>query len=1045
MRTSDAHALPQQVAAGSRGRPADDPVRAQQDLLFALEAEIWQLSSRLDALAASEKANAELLRQVLSRLEQQPGPTTGAPADVAARLSSARRLARELTLRRGSGSRVAARGLVDHLLLGLMRRPLARRMVGGPLRLAPPLRHWLVRRYQHLTTRQGPPVVGLPPRIDEPASVALAYERLRQAMATPAASIAGTLVPVSGKPRLAFVSPLPPDQTGIAGYSADLLAALSAHYEIDVIVTDPGLYDAAAFPEVRLRDVAWFAQHGLQFDRVVYQMGNALFHQHMFALIRRIPGVVVLHDLYVSDLLSNMEIEQGITGSWREALLASHGYAPFVGLDARRDRGAMVAGFPCSFPIIREAQGVIVHSAACARMAGAHYPELEPERFERVPMPRLAPATLDRQRARARLGIGADEFVVCSFGFVSNRKCADRLLASWQEAFGSDRSAGRLVFAGSYNGAEAAAEFGRRMDAVPFGTAEVTGFVDAATYRDYLEAADIGVQLRTSSRGETSAAVLDCLGHGLATIVNRLDAAAELPEEAVHFLPARFTDAELVSALKALRADAGLRGRLAEAGRRHVLAEHTPEAAARAYRDAIERFHRAASGMAQPTELRQLGQALIAAGAGETAIASEARALARRSFLPRPAKQLLVDVSVVAWRDFRTGIQRVVRAQLLALMANPPPGYRVEPVRLTMRSGEWRYQYARHFAGSVLERELGELAEEPVEVDKGDILYVADFFAAGVLEARKEGLFEAWRDRGVKIAFLVYDLLPVQLPQHFPPHVPSAHEQWLHAVLDEGDTVICISRDVALHVSAFAQARPASSRRPEIRAIQLGGDIDASAGTTGLPGNAPALLRRLETRPTFLVVGTVEPRKGHLQTLAAFDLLWARGHDVQLLVVGNEGWTSEPAATRAKVGRIVNGLTFHRENGRRLYWLQNASDEYLERLYGAATCLLAPSEGEGLGLPLLEAARHGLPIIARDIGVFREVLGASARYFEGMDAAALAGAIEAWLAEGSPDVEGPRPLPPTWAESAAQLVSILVPAGEEQAAEPDGAAQSAAG
>ena len=59
------------------------------------------------------------------------------------------------------------------------------------------------------------------------------------------------------------------------------------------------------------------------------------------------------------------------------------------------------------------------------------------------------------------------------------------------------------------------------------------------------------------------------------------------------------------------------------------------------------------------------------------------------------------------------------------------------------------------------------------------------------------------------------------------------------------------------------------------------------------------------------------------------------------------------------------------------------SDEYLEKIYAASTCLIAASEGEGFGLPLIESAQYGIPLMLRDIPVFREVAGAAAFYFGG--------------------------------------------------------------
>ncbi len=83
--------------------------------------------------------------------------------------------------------------------------------------------------------------------------------------------------------------------------------------------------------------------------------------------------------------------------------------------------------------------------------------------------------------------------------------------------------------------------------------------------------------------------------------------------------------------------------------------------------------------------------------------------------------------------------------------------------------------------------------------------------------------------------------------------------------------------------------------------------------------------------------------------------------------------------------------------GKRLIWLQGVSDEFLDRIYRDADCLIAASLDEGYGLPLIEAARHDLPILARDIAVFREVAGDAAAYFSATDGLGLAGAIEQWL------------------------------------------------
>ncbi len=98
------------------------------------------------------------------------------------------------------------------------------------------------------------------------------------------------------------------------------------------------------------------------------------------------------------------------------------------------------------------------------------------------------------------------------------------------------------------------------------------------------------------------------------------------------------------------------------------------------------------------------------------------------------------------------------------------------------------------------------------------------------------------------------------------------------------------------------------------------------------------------------MVGTIEPRKGHAMVLSAFETLWAEGHDVNLVIVGRKGWLVDALCSR---------LAGHARLGRRLFWFESASDEYLDAIYANSSCLMAASEGEGFGLPLIEAAQRG--------------------------------------------------------------------------------------
>ncbi len=152
--------------------------------------------------------------------------------------------------------------------------------------------------------------------------------------------------------------------------------------------------------------------------------------------------------------------------------------------------------------------------------------------------------------------------------------------------------------------------------------------------------------------------------------------------------------------------------------------------------------------------------------------------------------------------------------------------------------------------------------------------------------------------------------------------------------------------------------------------------------------------------------------------LAAMERLWSEGTDVGLIVIGQPGWDT---------GDFCAVLRRHPEGGERLIWLERASDDVLALAYDRAAGLVMASLGEGFGLPLIEAARHGLPIFCRDLPVFREVAGDHAVYFTGTESAPLAAALKDWLAgrdAGTLPSSATMPVQ-TWADSAGQVLAWI--------------------
>ncbi|NVE01878.1 glycosyltransferase, partial [Massilia sp. BJB1822] len=798
------------------------------------------------------------------------------------------------------------------------------------------------------------------------------------------------------KRRLAFVTPLPPERTGIADYAAQLLPALLPYFDIELVLQQSELNVAPALAALPRRSVDWFRAHAHEYEQILYQFGNSPFHSHMFDLLQAHPGVVVLHDFFLSSVLAYEQMTGGLPGIWQQALL--HGHGPAALQAALADEDGAKDRYPCNLAVLEGATRVIVHSAHARALAAQWYGPAAAHNWSVVPLPRSAPLQGQRGAARAALGIAADGFLVCSFGFLAPTKHSLELLQAWLASALHQDARCTLVFVGANHGGDYGAQMSAAIRAAGAGQRiRIAGWTDEADYQRYLQAADVGVQLRAISRGETSAAVLDCLNYGLPTIVNANGSMADLPADTVYRLAERFSQAELASALERLHADGAHRATLGAAGAALLQREHSPTHCAALYRDALDQALLDAP-QRRPALYAQLAQEADAPP-DEAQLQQLARAVARAPNALAP-RQLLVDVTAIAQHDLHTGIERVVRTQLLELLRLERPGLRVEPVYLSEAQGRWHYRYARQYAGRLLGVPDGVLGEDSLlDLQAGDVFYSADYSPSAVLAAAQGGVYARLRARGVAVNFLVHDLLPVLRPEFFPPRADLTHGAWLACIAAEADRLLCISGAVRDELAGWlAQQADAAPRAPELAVLHHGADILAPQAPAQPNAADAALLAQLGSAPCFLMVGTIEPRKGHLQTLAAFDLLWAAGVPVHLVIVGNEGWRPLPAAERRTIPRIVERLEQHPELGRRLFWLRGVDDALLQRIYQASACLLAPSEGEGFGLPLIEGARFGLPLLVRDLPVFREVAGTAAYYFSGLEGADLAQALRAWLA-----------------------------------------------
>jgi glycosyltransferase involved in cell wall biosynthesis len=820
-------------------------------------------------------------------------------------------------------------------------------------------------------------------------------------------------LPFGARPRLAFVSPLPSDRSGIANYASELLRELGCYYEIECIIHESVVTDPWILANFPLRDVTYFRDNADQYDYILYQIGNSEFHAHMLDLLIEIPGVVILHDFFLSGLLDWLgNVGRRSKAYFLRQLYLTHGL-PALAYVAEEGRHAAAERYPANQAVFANAQGVIAHSRWSIERAKEIYGDAAPAKMVHIPHLRAVRPTMAKSEARRQLGIDPDAFVVSTFGFVAETKCGDRLVEAWALSAAGRAERASLIFVGDHPLGPWGDEFRELTEGLSDGLSiEVTGYADTATYECHLAAADIAVQLRRNTRGETSGAILDCMAAGLPLIVNAHGTAAEISSEAVLSLPDVFTTQELADAIDRLFIETGYRTALGTRAQDELLRHHHPAVVGHSMRDALEHFTINSDEGRQKRLIGAIGALFAPVSPDDADLVRLAETIAKSKgrFGPR---RIFYDITLLAESDAHTGIERVVRSFLSHLLRQVPDGYMVEPVRFE----HGRLVFARRYIAEKFEIPADVLPDAPIDYDAGDIYLMLEW-AAGILPGMEDYL-QDFRRSGGRVVIGIYDLLPLQLPHRFPDYIPGVAQLWFKAALTLADQFICISRCVADDVLKFGNALVEPRPTPiKVDYFTLGADISASLPTKGMSEEANALLERLQREATFIMVGTVEPRKGHQLIIDAFHLLWDRGVDANLVIVGRQGWSVET---------VVRSIDSSRERGKRLYWLQGVSDEYLERLYESSTALIAASEGEGFGLPLIEGAARGLPLIARDIPVFHEVAGENAYYFGGNMGREVADAISQWLimneAGSAPSSAGLKPL--RWEQSVEQFQQAM--------------------
>lgn len=374
--------------------------------------------------------------------------------------------------------------------------------------------------------------------------------------------------------RVALFTPLPPAETGTADYAEALISELDKLVELQVFERVPLRFKPDAF------------------DALVYQIGNNPYHAESYELALKHPGVVVLHEANLHDLIRGLTNGDG-NEYFREVIYEIFGRDVEDPLDSRIiEPGPQPRAFTMMRRLLSRSKGCIVHSrfaANEARRAGFR------GRICQIPHGSEI-QQLNGAEYRGRLGISPGQPVIGMFGYQRPDKLACDCLLAFRRLLLRLPEA-RLLIAGKPH-----PEVPLEQRIASLGLQDkvnVMGFQTLSNLDGLIAACDVVLNLRSPTFGETSGTMMRAFGLGRTVVVSDNGANRELPPDVCVKIPVdELQDRVVEECLLWLLSDRAITAEIGEAARRWVAATCSWESVARSYVEFLFSTHRDGVGPA---------------------------------------------------------------------------------------------------------------------------------------------------------------------------------------------------------------------------------------------------------------------------------------------------------------------------------------------------------------------------------------------------------------------------------------------------------------
>ncbi len=387
--------------------------------------------------------------------------------------------------------------------------------------------------------------------------------------------------PVQRPVKIAYFSPFPPDRSGIAAYSRELMPHLANFAEITLYAPRPEHLPEDFRQNFELRHLLDFDQDRSRYDVNLYQMGNSEYHEALYSVLLRYPGIVVLHDYFLHHFIVHRTLGKQDEHTYARELgyvLGSEGYYLAQAI-CRDDSSLPLYKEPLNQRALDSSLSVIVHSEfVAAKVRG--------DSFDRpvYVIPQIMESSAGQSR-RDELDLGPDALLFAGFGLISSAKQIDFFLKTFKMLRKTHPQAHFLLVGETMPDADPT---GLIQELALQDVVHHIGYVpDLNDFMDWVFTADVVINLRHPTAGETSAGALRAMAAGKPIVVFDHGWYAEIPDGAAVKVPLMDQKA-LLEAIVQLADSRQLRRSIGEKARQTVKEENNPNLVSAAYLSAIQ-------------------------------------------------------------------------------------------------------------------------------------------------------------------------------------------------------------------------------------------------------------------------------------------------------------------------------------------------------------------------------------------------------------------------------------------------------------------------